>query len=105
MFNGSEIFEKHYRDYCQQIGKVDFVAIKDKLGVQYDGDQLIVPFYNGRYVVSKDGIADSSGNRPDYMLCVIIAKYILLCPDELHQEAEWVSFKDLRKSSHFLNLN
>ena len=39
------------------------------------------------------------------MVCVILAKYILLCPDESRQETEWVSFKDLRRNSHFLNVN
>jgi hypothetical protein len=107
MFDASEIFEKHYKDYCAQITKVDFGSIKERLGIECgdSGDQTIVPFYNRNYVVSNNGIVDASGNRPDYMVCVILSKYILLCPDQSHYHAEWASFKDLRKTSHFLNVN
>ena len=105
MFKGSEIFEKHYWDYCDQIAKVECGVIKDRLGIKCDGERMIVPFYNRDYYVSKDGIADASGIRPDYMVCVILSKYILLCPDQPQHDPEWTSFKDLKRSSHFLNLN
>jgi hypothetical protein len=39
------------------------------------------------------------------MVCVILSKYLLLCPDSLHDDTEWVSFKDFKKTSHFLNVN
>jgi hypothetical protein len=101
----TEVFEKHYKEYCSQIAGIDFKYIEDTLGIKYDGTQVIVPFFNKEYIVSGNGILDSSGNRPEYMVCVIIAKYILLCPDQLHHDTEWVSFKDFKRISHFTNVN
>jgi hypothetical protein len=105
MFQDSEIFEKHYSNYCAQIAKIDLESIKDRLGMRNDGEQMLVSFFNEDYLVSGSGIFDASGNRPDYGVCVIIAKYILLCPDRSYHDAEWVSFKDFKKASHFTNVN
>ncbi len=105
MFQDSEIFEKHYNDYCDQIAKINFKVIKDRLGIRHYGDRMLLSFFNREYVVSGNGIEDLSGNRPEYMPCVIIAKYILLCPDQSYHDTEWVSFKDFKRTSHFTNTN
>jgi len=105
MNHASEIFETNYNNYCRQIAGVNFSLIKNTLGIEGDEDRLVIPFLNRDYRISKNGITDASGDRPDYITCVILAKYVLLCPDHIHQNAEWVSFKDFRKTSHFTNLN
>ena len=105
MHQHSEIFEKNYIEYCAQIADLNFAAIKEKLGIEQDGNQMIVPFFNNVYFVSKEGIVDASGVRPDYMVCVILSKYLLLCPESSYDDTEWVSFKDFKKTSPFLNVN
>jgi Domain of unknown function (DUF3786) len=105
MVDSSDIFEKHYQEYCAQIAKIDFGSIRDRLGLVTDGDNMLIPFFNRSYLVSNNGIMDTSGNRPDYMVSVILAKYILLCPDQSHYDTEWVSFKDFKRVSHFTNVN
>lgn len=105
MFQGSKIFEKHYNDYCEQIGKIDFESVKDTLDIEYDNEKLRIPLFNREYFVSKNTITDASGNRPGYATCVILAKYILLCPDKTYLDGQWVSFKDFKRTSHFTNVN
>jgi len=105
MFNNSAIFEKHYEDYLRQIMEIDVGHVKDILEIELDGNQMVVPFFDGKYSVSQKGIFDGFGQRPHYIVCVILAKYILLCPDRFHDEPEWVSFKDFKQTSHFLNVN
>ena len=101
----SEVFEKNYMEYCAQIASLNFTSIKEILGIEQDGNRMIIPFFDNNYFVSKEGIVDKSGARPDYIICVILSKYLLLCPESLHFDTEWVSFKDFKKTSHFLNLN
>lgn len=105
MVGKSEIFEKNYQGYCDEIAGIDFASISDRLGLEHVGDKLRVPFFNRDYLVSKDGIMDASGNIPDYGICVILAKYLLLCPDRSHCDTDWVSFKDFKRTSHFTNVN
>lgn len=79
---------------------MDFKCIKGRLGGVEIDDGLCIPFFNERYTVSKKGIADASGQRPDYMISVILAKYILLCPDKTYNDSQWASFKDFKSTSH-----
>ncbi len=105
MFQGSEIFEKNYNQYCEQIAEIDFTAVKEKLGVELIDGQARVHLLDREYRISGEGITDASGNRPDYGICVILAKYLLLCPDQLHLDPQWVSIKDFKRTSHFTNIN
>ena len=99
------VFETHYEDYCRQIAELDFSSIKDTLGIEIRGQEAIVPFFGEEYIVSNKGIADKFGNRPDYMVCVILSKYLLLCPDAPVVNKEWSALKDFHKMSQFTNLN
>lgn len=102
----SDIFEKNYQQYCSQLAEVDFESIKNVLGIEHDGEgRVVIPFFNETYAVSKNGIFDAAGNRANYMVSVILAKYILLCPDKLHHDPEWASFKDFKQTSQFTNVN
>lgn len=105
MSQRSGVFETHYKNYCDQIAGLDFSSIVDRLGIEQDGDQVRIRFLARDYWVSGAGIRDASGKRPDYGLCVIQAKYLLLCPEQIHLDTQWVSFKDFKKDSHFTNVN
>lgn len=102
----STIFENHYDDYCRQISKLNFSTIKDILGIEVRDEHAVIPFFGQNYYVSRSGITDSSGNRPDYGICVILFKYLLLCPNrDLEDTKEWSSLKDFHKRSQLTNLN
>ncbi len=105
MAGSSEVFERNYQDYCAQIANVDLPAVANGLGIVPDGDRMFISFFDDKYFVSNRGIADASGSRPDYVTFVILAKYILLCPERSHQDAEWVAFKDFKRATHFTNVN
>ncbi|MFZ5451426.1 MAG: DUF3786 domain-containing protein [Thermodesulfobacteriota bacterium] len=99
------IFETYYHDYCRQIAELDFASIKETLGIEFRSQEAIIPFLGEDYLVSKKGVADEFGNRPNYMVCVILCKYLLLCPNSPVLNKEWTALKDFRRLSQFTNLN
>ena len=101
----ANIFNTYYEDYCRQIDELDFLSIKDTLGIEFQGKEALIPFLGEDYIVSNKGIADASGNRPNYMVCVILSKYLLLCPDAPVVSKEWTALKDFRKMSQSTNFN
>ena len=105
MVESSEIFEKHYLDYCAQLAAVDFESVAGTLGITHSNGRVSIPFFNQHYHISSKGIEDPSGNRPVYAVCVILAKYVLLCPDRPIVDPAWISFKDFKQTSHFNNVN
>lgn len=105
MAQRSKIFEEHYKDYCRQIASVGFASIKDRLGIQIENNIARIPFFNQTYQVSGQGILKMDNEKADYVTSVILAKYILLCPDQLHLDGDWCTFRDFKKESHFTNAN
>jgi hypothetical protein len=101
----ASIFETNYENYLHQIGKLDFSSMQDTLGIELRGQEAIIPFFGENYIVTHKGIADAFGNRPDYMICVILSKYLLLCPAAPATNKEWSALKDFHKMSQFTNLN
>ena len=97
----SEIFEKNYQAYCDRLKTVDFERVKAVLGLVSDGGQLKIPFFDRQYQVSAEGILDDQGNRPDYHAFIILAQYILLCPDKMVTDEEWAAYKDLKRAGQF----
>jgi hypothetical protein len=101
----NEIFEKHYTDYLKRMTALNMEAIAPILGLELDGDRWQLPFFNTMYWVSEDGLETSQGERPDYIVTVVLAQYLLRCPSQSHHDPEWVSFKDFKLTSHFTNQN
>ena len=107
MTNKASIFEKTYRDYIAQVARIDFKPIEQKLRVEVKGNDVTIPLFGKPHKVSERGITDPSGNKPSLDICVILCKYLLMCPDVYPKEKEWVSFRDFKDSgpltSYFTN--
>jgi hypothetical protein len=97
----STVFEETYTNYLARIGGLDFKNITERLGAEVVGEELIVPFFGSPLRVSAAGISEPSGSRPNFSVCVILFKYLLLCPDHDPAEKDWVSFKDFKDSAPF----
>ncbi len=65
----------------------------------------MIPFFNNEIQILDNKILDLSGNRPDYIISVIIAKYILLSPEKPKIIDGWASFKDFKKGANFISTN
>ena len=97
----SSVFEETYTNYLAQIGGLDFNKIADRLGAEMVGEELIIPFFGKPFRISAAGISEPAGSRPNFSVCVVLFKYVLLCPDHDPVENDWVSFKDFRDSAPF----
>ncbi|MFC1819692.1 DUF3786 domain-containing protein [Thermodesulfobacteriota bacterium] len=107
MVADSSVFEKTYKGYLAQVGRIDLRSIERKLDVQVEGAAVMIPLLGKPHRVSGKGVADPSGKRTSFDISVILCKYILLCPDEYPGNKEWTSYRDLKDSgpltSYFAN--
>jgi hypothetical protein len=97
----SSVFEETYHNYLAQIAELDFKKVADQLGAEMVGDELIIPVFGKPHRISAAGISAPSGGRPNFSVCVILFKYLLLCPDHDPVENDWVGFKDFKDSAPF----
>ena len=99
----SPIFEKTYQDYLTQIADLDLKSLEGKLGIQISESAALIPFFGRRYTVSGQGIQDPDGRKPHLSICVILCKYLLLCPPNEPQDKNWVTFKDFKDAAPLIN--
>ncbi len=93
------VYEQTYKDYLNRIAGLDFNYIADTLGVKVDGDDVIILFFGKPYQVSAQGITDSSGQKPHLAICVILCKYLLMCPMIEPLGGNWMAFKDFKDAA------
>ena len=96
MADRSPVFEKTYKDYLEQVTKIDVRSIKETLGVRVEGNATVIPLFGKPTRVSARGIIEQSGQRPSFDICVILCKYLLLCPDSTPKETEWTAYRDFK---------
>lgn len=98
----SPIFEKIYRDYLAQLSGINLKSVAEKLGIDIRNDEAIIPLFGKPYRVSEKGVFDLSDMRPSHSICVVLFKYLLLCPKEEPSGREWVTFKDFMDAAPFV---
>ena len=103
MKSGETIFEKTYKSYLDQLREISFESITNRLGVKKIGNLIKIRLFEDEYLISHEKIVDKSGVIPSYDICVILSRYILLCPEILPEENEWISFKDFKDSGPLVN--
>jgi len=107
MITKSPVFEETLKNYLGQVGQIELKSLEDKLGVEVEKDEVIVPFFGKPYRVSEGGVIDPSGKQPPLELSVVLCKYLLLCPTTNPITDQWVSYRDFKDSgpltSFFLN--
>ena len=93
----SAVFEETYCHYLAQIGTIDYLARADLLGVEADGEALIIRLYNRTYSVSHSGIKTRGGAALNDAVRVILAKYVLTCPNQLPPLSnKWMTYREFR---------
>ncbi len=93
------IYEQTYKDYLSRIADLDFRFLADNLGLDLDGQDLIIPFFDRVYRVSGKGITDPSGRQPHLSVSVILCKYLLMCPMIEPLAGNWMSYKDFKDAA------
>jgi len=102
MAQSNPIFKHNYAAYLKKLDTVDFSLLPSVLNITVDEDRRVahIPFFLTNYQVSASGVADHNGKRPHYDTCVILLKYLLMCPKQVPRENDWVNFRDLKGSGY-----
>lgn len=95
------VFEKTYRDYLFRISEIDLAEAATCVGADMEQNQAVISLFNRSYRVSKTGIVRDDGKRPKLGTCVILSRYLLMCPsvEPTHRIwRTWASFRDFKDS-------
>jgi hypothetical protein len=92
------VFEETYKAYLSRIGAIDLAGAAAALGAAMEDGRAVIPLFNRTYRVSKEGIAREDGQRPQLSTCVILSKYLLLCPAAEPARTAWAAYRDFKDS-------
>jgi len=90
------VFEKTYKAYLKQIAGINFEPLAEVLGIAAEKGKIEISFFEKPYVVAEKRIVNPSGKQPSFGVCVVLCKYLLLCPDTVPQEGDWVAYRDFK---------
>jgi len=93
------VFEQTCKRYLVEIADIDFRRIEARLGITAREGGAVIPLLGTDYLVSREAVTSPGGKTPPTAVCVILCKYLLMCPDFAAQDADWVSFRDFRDAA------
>ena len=108
MNSTSSIFADHTRFYLQQLDRIDFAPLADRLGVVVENRTATVPVFGQPHRVTPEGIERPDGRPADYTTVVIVCRYLLQRPDFDPAENRWQSFRDFPDAAplvHYFSAN
>lgn len=102
MTKNDSVFEQTYQHYLTQISHRNLNDLKEILGLTIHNNNAVVSVFGEPYTISGNGIIGPIGKRPSFDICIILSKYILMCPDTSPLKKGWVSYRDFKDSGPLL---
>ena len=88
------VYNQTYRYYLEQLKTMRFDGKEDPLGITVANDAVAVPYFGRSIRLTADGLIDASGSRPDFADCVVVCRYLIMCPSVEPKPKEWVAYRD-----------
>ncbi|MGW8195381.1 MAG: DUF3786 domain-containing protein, partial [Desulforhopalus sp.] len=96
------VFDTIYKQYLADVSAVDLNTIGNRLGINIDGNEAVIPFYGIPHRVSSTAVMDEQGNQPTHAVSVILCQYLLLCPkQEPVTTSEWVKYHSFHDAAPY----
>ncbi len=102
MQSEAPVFKKILNDYLAEVAALDLTEKSELLGIEVDGKTVRIPFFNDWYTITPEAITDRQGRRPRHSVCVILCKYLLLCPDSPGTDRKLVTYKDFPDAAPYV---
>ncbi len=102
------VFDQTYRHYLERLASLDIQACGGILGFDLDGPEAVVPLLGQSYHVSPHGVSDETGRRPPLGICIILFKYLIMCPANPPMDESLCTYKDFKDAAplvHYFNRN
>ena len=88
------VYHETYRYYLDQLKSMRFDGKEAVLGIALDGDTIVVPYFKQSIRLTADGLENAEGCRPDFSDCVVVCRYLIMCPLFEPRQKEWVAYRD-----------
>jgi hypothetical protein len=97
------VFKQTYQHYLRQLEQLELPLISKRLNIEHENGLLHIPFFNRIYRVSGEGILDPSNKKAPFDVCIILFKYLMMCPSQPPSDRTWASYKDFKDAAPLIS--
>lgn len=104
MSTRNDVFDRTCSDYLAQLAERDLAAVADRLGLEVSAQGVLVRLLGADYRVTGEGVFRMQGERAGFEVCIVLFKYLLMCPAERPDDGGWAAyhaFKDAQPLLHY----
>jgi len=96
-----QAFDEKFKNCMDKFRDLDFSPEKAEiLGVRIAGPSVVVDFFNRKILVSKEAVTDAEGKELTLAIKVLLLKYLLFCPDYIHETTHrLVTFREFSNAA------
>lgn len=88
------VYHETYHYYLDQLTSIRFEGKEEVLGITLDGDAVVVPYFGQSIRLTADGLKNEAGRRPDFSDCVVVCRYLIMCPLFEPKQKEWAAYRE-----------
>ena len=103
MVQKSEVFNKTYNEYLDKLKVLNLPEIARNLNLKVSGHDVLVSLLGTDYRVSESGVFELGGEKVDFEKCIVMFKYLLMCPQEVPTERNWVAYHSFKNAQPLLH--
>ncbi len=94
----AEVFAKNYRQYLGRLAEIELAPRAGMLDISVQDGTARIPFFGKSFLVDPERITDDDGDQAPYDACVVLFRYLLMCPKRLPTEDAWTAYRDFKDS-------
>jgi len=99
----NEVFNKTYNEYLDKLKVLNLPEIARNLNLKVSEHDVLVSILGTDYRVSESGVFGLDGGKVDFEECIVIFKYLLMCPQEVPTETNWVAYHSFKNAQPLLH--
>ena len=88
------VYDQTYRHYLQQLKSQSFKDRADVLGITFEDDTAVVPYFGRPIRLTSGGLVDENGRRPEFSDCVVVCRYLIMAPVLEPRDKTWVAYRE-----------
>ncbi|MFH1985335.1 MAG: DUF3786 domain-containing protein [Pseudomonadota bacterium] len=102
MVDVSPVFQQTREAYIGLINDVPMEQVAGRLGFRRTPDGYAVEMLGRTFIVGADDIVNTDGRPAAFDVCVLLSRYLIMCPAAPEDRAEWAAFRDFKDAGPLL---
>ncbi len=98
----TRIFEQTRQYYLNQIAAIDLGRAGAALGMTPIPGGMRVQYFDACFEIRDGDIFDATGRPASFDVCVVLSRYLLMCPEAPVLDRNWRAFRDFKDAGPLL---